>query len=971
MVRAHAAIVDEGVGGRNGVPPYTFPVGLGGAVEGDLIERDEELALLADLMGAARARGRTVAIVGPPGIGKTTLLESARAAARDSGGLVLTARPAALERDLGFEVVRQLLTPVVADSSDAQRDSLLRDGAELALPALGLGAGPPGSDPLSDGLFGLQRLCVRLAESGPVTLVVDDAHWADDPSLRFLAHLGRRIGESRIQLLVGFRDAEPGAPEVLLDALLSAPGAVVVRPAELSAGGVAALVRRTYPDAHEHFVEACGRASGANPFYLGELLRACQAERLEPTAASAPRLERLTTTPVGRAAVERIDELGPGARDLARAAAIFPLTAESRHLAAIARLDDSAAAATADDLTRAGIVREGHPLEFVHPIIRTGVYEEIPPATRAELHRRAATLLMGDGGRAEDIVFHLLRADPAGDSESARILNRAAEGAIAAGAFEEAIAYATRALDEPPRPEERAAVLRGIGVAEGHLGLPEGMDHLRAAADAAPTPRLRAEILRQLGWGLLTAGRFVGVAQVLDEAIAGLGDEDRELALEIDADLVAAAQMAMLPPDVIETRLARYREAEPEGRTHGERCVLGVMAFEAIRRNDRADRAEALALRALPLGGEPVDITTALPLYLATLAFNYAEAFDDAKRVLLEGADRSAAPRNQAIYGLMLSYLALPLGDLDEALALAQTSLASEGSHGAATAPMASTVIADVHLEREETADALSALASVGLSNLPVDEMPFEQPLLSRARARWQTGDLDSALDDALACGERLKGRGSFGPAAMPWRSTLASIHHARGDADEARRWAAEEVALARDFGGRRTLGLALRVAGQVAQPSEQLALLEESVALLADSPARLERAKALIQMGAALRRARRRQEAREPLGVGMELARILNVPSLVSRAREELVAAGAKPRRIAQEGPESLTPSELRVILLAGESRSNREIATELVVTGKTVEMHLRNTYRKLGIASRKDLKPELVERLRELGSP
>ena len=948
--------------------PYTFPVGAGGGAGGDLIERDEELALLTRIAGAPSAEGRTVAVVGPPGIGKTALLDSALAAAHDSGRRVLTARPAALERDLGFGVVRQLLTDVVAVTSPAERKALLRDGAELALPPLGLGSGPAGSDPLSDGLFGLNRLCINLCDSGPLALVVDDAHWADEPSLRFLAHLGRRIAEVPIQLLVGFRDAEPGAPEALLDALLSAQGAVVVRPPELTVDGVEALVRRTFPEADAQFVDACGIASGANPFYVRELLRACRADGLDPTAETAPRLQRLTTDTVGRAAAERLNELGPGARKLARTAAIFPIAAESRHLAAMAGLDDPSAAATADELTRAGILREGHPLEFVHPIIRTGVYEEIPPATRAELHRRAATLLMGDGGRAEDIVFHLLRADPAGDSESARILKQAAQGATAAGAFEEAVAYANRALEEPPRPDERADVLREIGVAEGHLGLPEGMDHLRAAADAAPTARLRAEILRQLGWGLLTAGHFVGVAQVLDEAIGGLGHEDRELALEIDADLVAAAQMAMLPPDLIEERLGRYRDSEPEGRTHGERCVLGVMAFEAIRCNDPASRAEALALRALPRGGAPVDITTALPLYLATLALNYAEAYEDADRILEEGAARSSAPRTAAVYGLMRSYLALPLGRLEDAMNLAQESLASEGSHSAATAPMATTVLADVHLERGDTAAARAALESIGLMNLPVDEMPFEQPLVSRAHVRLQSGDLEAALVDVLACGDRLSARGSTSPAAMPWRSTAALILQARGDEKAARRWAAEEVELARVFGGRRTLGLALRVAGQVARPADQLALLEESVAQLAESPARLERAKALIQMGSALRRGRRRQEAREPLTTGMELARRLGAPSLVARAHEELSAAGGRPRRVAQAGPESLTPGELRVVRLAARGRSNREIATELVVTAKTIEMHLRNAYGKLGIGSRKELDPELAGRLEEL---
>ena len=173
---------------------------------------------------------------------------------------------------------------------------------------------------------------------------------------------------------------------------------------------------------------------------------------------------------------------------------------------------------------------------------------------------------------------------------------------------------------------------------------------------------------------------------------------------------------------------------------------------------------------------------------------------------------------------------------------------------------------------------------------------------------------------------------------------------------------------MARAFGGPRTLGIALRVAGQVAAAADQVPLLKEASAVLDSSPARLERARALVELGAGLRRQGSRQEARRPLAEGLELATELGAQPVVDRARDELRAAGGRPRRVALNGLEALTPSERRVIRLAAEGHSNREIAQELVVTAKTVEMHLRNAYGKLEIASRKEIDDELREQLRTL---
>ena len=217
-----------------------------------------------------------------------------------------------------------------------------------------------------------------------------------------------------------------------------------------------------------------------------------------------------------------------------------------------------------------------------------------------------------------------------------------------------------------------------------------------------------------------------------------------------------------------------------------------------------------------------------------------------------------------------------------------------------------------------------------------------------------------------LDAGRRFEALGGRNPAFMAWRSHAALALLQLGERDEARRLAAEELELARTWGAPRALGAALRAAGLAEGGADGLALLEEAVEVLANSPAKLEHAKARTELGAALRRANRRSEAREQLRRAVELATICGAAPLAARAETELLATGARPRRIALSGVESLTPSERRVAEMAAEGPTNREIAQALFVTPKTVEVHLSSVYRKLGISSRSQLPAALAGPLR-----
>ena len=153
-----------------------------------------------------------------------------------------------------------------------------------------------------------------------------------------------------------------------------------------------------------------------------------------------------------------------------------------------------------------------------------------------------------------------------------------------------------------------------------------------------------------------------------------------------------------------------------------------------------------------------------------------------------------------------------------------------------------------------------------------------------------------------------------------------------------------------------------MRTLGVIEGGDQGIEMLREAVAMLEGSPGRLEYAYALVDLGAALRRAGLRTEAREKLGEGMDLAHRLGALALAETARNELGLLGARPRRPALTGVDSLTPSEYRVCEMAADGLSNKEIAQALFVTLRTVEMHLSRAYAKLGITSRRDLSTVLT---------
>jgi DNA-binding CsgD family transcriptional regulator len=322
---------------------------------------------------------------------------------------------------------------------------------------------------------------------------------------------------------------------------------------------------------------------------------------------------------------------------------------------------------------------------------------------------------------------------------------------------------------------------------------------------------------------------------------------------------------------------------------------------------------------------------------------------------------RSGSARGFVAVYSTLGLLKLRVGALPEADAAARVALRvlQEGDFAPGLA-FAATVLADVAVEAGELHEAQALIGLLPQEGWPAGVATVLIPA-ARGRLALAEGRPADALADFQTCATM------FSPDVWGTEVRDVGYLHARGGAaqallqlgerESAREMAQAELADVRVFGAPRALGIASRVAGLAEGSERGIALLYDSVASLRGSPALLELAHSLTELGAALRRAGQRGAAGEPLAEALELAVRCGAHRLAARAREELKAVGARPRREWRTGVEALTPSELRIVRLAAEGRTNREIAQELYVTLKTVEGHLSRAYTKLGIGGRGEL--------------
>src|SRR4051794_25714138 len=397
-----------------------------------LWEREAELAAMhAYVEGATAGMGRLIVIEGRAGMGKTRLLTEGRAIAFAAGATVLSARGGELEQEFAYGIVRQLFEPLLAAASADERAELLGGAASLAAPLFEdvklTTLDEDATDVSFAMLHGLFWLAANLALRRPLVLAIDDLHWADGPSLRWLTHLQRRLEGLPLLVMAATRPPDQARAEALLKEIVGDPGAAVVRPMALGHTSVRHMAREMFGrDPDDAFVEAACHAAGGNPLFVWALLDTIRGENLAPSAATAPRVHEIGPEPVTRAVSLRLSRLPSEASVLARAVAVLGGRAELRHAAALAGLERDLATHAATTLARGDIFNLEQPLEFTHPVVRTAVYDDMSPAERISARRRAASILSEAGAEPEQIAVHLEHSIPNSDPFVVQTLQLAA-----------------------------------------------------------------------------------------------------------------------------------------------------------------------------------------------------------------------------------------------------------------------------------------------------------------------------------------------------------------------------------------------------------------------------------------------------------------------------------------------------------------------------------------------------------------
>jgi hypothetical protein len=840
-----------------------------------LLEREHELERVrAALRAVGQRAGGVLVIEGAAGMGKSRLLEAARARASDLGVRVLSARATELEQGFPYGVVRQLFERTLVEADAAERERWLAGAAALAsdvltaaltpaskAPARGVSA----SDPGYAWQHGLYWLASNLSADSPLVLVVDDLQWCDAPSVRALAFIARRLDGQSLGLILATRPLDPArSPETTT--LVADPAAERLRLAPLTPAAIAVLVSsRLSGEPHDHFVRACDKVTGGNPFLVGELLEEAAARGLEPAAAAAADVGAIVPRGVANAVLLRLARMVPAAATLARALSVLgdgAQVGDAGRLAGLAAGDLEEAMAA---LVSAGVVESGGGVRFTHPILRSAIYGELSPAEHERLHHAAASILRERGAPPRQVAAHVMHTEPAADPVAVALLRDAARDALALGDAAGAAALLARALDEPAADDERAAVLLELGQAHARAGAPEAIAPLSEIVERGDDPAAIAAAAIELSGLLFFAGRGAEGAAILRRAQQRLPPGEPAHP-QLEVALLGLSSTSASARREARATIAALRDPGGPALDVLQATTLATLAMDEVLYLRSASRTVDLAKRAIAVGLplEPHRGENWVNLALGALAV--ADGLDAALRatdeILAHARERGAALTVVTTSSLR-ALIAVRCGDVAGAQADAQVAieLAPE-LLGARFLVFAVSAAVLAGLERDETPDALRGL-------IERTGVRYDSEFTSSSQLRYASGVLRAAAGNHEAAIEELRGCpvddpafGGENPAMLPWRSAAAISLAELGRHSEARSLAADELRRAQRFGAPRAIGVALRAQALVGPHAERSERCGAALAVLAASPARLEHARVLVDLGATLRAAGRRTAA-------------------------------------------------------------------------------------------------------------
>lgn len=898
-----------------------------------LVERSAELATLGALFADGRCRaGHVVLVEGASAIGKTALLQAFAHQVGEAGGIFLGASGSSAELDLPLSVVSQLFRGLALSAAEIERaEKLLKDGA-LMVTARGVGydadavIGMP--SPILDKL---SEFVLGAADRAPLVIGVDDIHHADVASLQFLLYLARRMKPARV-LMVLTECLRTTSPHPLLHAdLLRQHGSCHLRLRPLSRQGVAdVLVRHIDGPTATRLAADCHLASGGNPALVHALIDDLRMH-------GSPRGGDLEFGTAFRQAVQ-ICLYRSGSTKVARGVAVLAESATPALLGELVRLDAESVRAAYHVLRAAGLLQGER---FRHDFVQAAVLGVMRPEERTVLQVKAAELLLSHGTPANVVAERLMAADHAGAPWSVKVLQDAAEQALAAGRASKAIGFLRLVLRDCADEDQRSAMYLDLARATWQVDPAIAAGHLPDLLRGLRERRLPAWGADTLVVWLLWLGR-------VDDALAAMAETARPHA-ETGAPrwLLRYTYPGLLPqPGVIEPAVAGTSPHLPVGTLLA--TALGGGTHEETR---------TLAERILR--ESPTAFMALAPL-LAVAALVYIDELYRATH-WCEVIDQSTAqwpPLGKAIFLAQRALVNLRRGVPIAARECAQealTVLPPKGWGVLIGIPLSTLVLALIETGRYEDVE--------NHFDTPVPDAMFQTPcvlpyLQARGRYYLAINRPQAALADFQACGELMIKWGFDLPGFVPWRTDLAQAHLAMGNRSDAARLAIEQLLLVSPAQFR-TRGRTLRVAAAAAEGAQRAESLGAAVQLLEKSGDQLGLAEALADLSECHRLAGQAHIARTM----QRRARQLTADCGVEKARSAPQSADPSKYGASADDPlTELSEAERRVATLAANGYTNRQIAGRLHLTMSTVEQHLTRVYRKLNIRSRTNLPLKLL---------
>jgi DNA-binding CsgD family transcriptional regulator len=905
-------------------------------------ERDGTLGAIERLLfGAREGRGRSLFIVGEAGLGKTTMIERAQAAATGDFRISI-GRGDAAESNLPFGIIDQALRGLGfrrRSEGKAVRQAPLQARATR--------------------LYAAEQFLEGLPS--PSLILLDDLHWADEDSLALLSFLCRRIGNLPIALIGTLRPWPPAALNAV-GTLTNAGDASMERLLPLSDAGAAELVKdRAGSRISASSARRAARFGAGNPLLLEQLATNVRRGRALPVPGG--------DAATAKTALLRARFTGVSAEEMGYAQAASVLGTRFRPIiaTAMAELPAEDGDRALEALCRGGVFKTDGPgwAQFAHPLLRQLVYDEIPAPVRERSHARAFRLLLAAAADTGEAAEHAARSGAIGDPEAVRVLAHAGRTALREGAIARA---KQRLLAASELAGSRADAELLLDLGEVLLDSGDGRGAIAACRRLLALPDLtdqqRIAGQRMLGRGLFVRGAIADAAEAFQAAVVSALPSDKSEAVRalLDAAFISWPSGG---PALATPLLEQARE-------------LAVTSSPRLRL--RADTAWAFSKF---VGGDPTGIrvlegvvrdalanpeadTTDFAWSWGTLGTygnmaKWTEQFEEATRAYeigMQAAERMRLPVAIAAVAVMHGDTCIRTGRLREALQLADRA----------------TLLADLAPERAFWAAIIHAYTLADMGQMEeCEEWVRRATALAEPNEKW-AGHLwllhmEAVLAmharrtaDACALFDRLRRLASelqiMEPCIVPWAGDAITAYLYGGRVEDALAVLESLESMAQRLPCRfpRVVALGSRAALTQNDPVATRRLLDEAIVLATESGMPLLESRLRYRLGALLRKSGQDRAARPLFRRALELAEECGAEGWAKKAGDELKVAHGRQRR-RRVDPDALTEAEQRVRALAERGVKPAKIADQLFLSLNTIESHLQHIFRKLGINSQREL--------------